>query len=140
MTDLKMREEFEVWAVSQCSSIKRSVAMPERYATDFTQGAWLGWQASRAAVVIELPEPATPETFGVTQANDPDQYEELKALAEAVAGLNKESGYPWEQTISDGRLGKTSTAYALAASPTAILALIEEVERLDSSPLADEQL
>jgi len=57
MTDLKMREEFEVWAVSQCSSIKRSVAMPERYATDFTQGAWLGWQASRAAVVIELPPP-----------------------------------------------------------------------------------
>ena len=64
-------------------------------------------------------------------------YSELKALAEAVAGLNKESGYLWEQTISDGRLGKTSTAYALAANPAAILALIAEVERLDSSQLVN---
>ena len=57
-------------------------------------------------------------------------YAELKALAQAVSGLNKESSYPWEQTISDSRLGKTSTAYALAASPAAILALIAEVEGL----------
>ena len=57
-------------------------------------------------------------------------YTELKALAQAVSGLNKESSYPWEQTISDGRLGKTSTAYALAANPAAILSLIAEVDGL----------
>ena len=62
-------------------------------------------------------------------------YTELKALAEAVAGLNKESGYPWEQTVSDGRLGKTSTAYALAASPATILSLISENERLNACRL-----
>lgn len=55
---------------------------------------------------------------------------ELKSLAEAVIGLNKENSWPWEQTINEARLGKTTTAYALSACPAAILALIAENERL----------
>jgi hypothetical protein len=56
---------------------------------------------------------------------------ELKKAAEALVGLNKESGYPWEHTIRDGRLGKTSTTYALLAHPVNVLALIAENERLN---------
>jgi hypothetical protein len=62
MSNEKMREEFEVWAVSQAASMKYS--FPEDatqinglgdYAIVWVQGAWLGWQASRAALCIELP-------------------------------------------------------------------------------------
>jgi predicted nucleic acid-binding Zn-ribbon protein len=55
-------------------------------------------------------------------------YSELKKRAEAVVGMD----YPWEHTIRDGRLGKTSTAYALMAHPVNVLALIAENERLKS--------
>ncbi|WP_047305158.1 hypothetical protein [Pseudomonas fluorescens] len=51
---------------------------------------------------------------------------ELKRLAGAVLAMN----YPWEHTIRDGRLGKTSTGYALLAHPSNVLALIAENERL----------
>jgi hypothetical protein len=50
---------------------------------------------------------------------------DLKRAAEAVMGMN----YPWEHTIRDGRLGKTSTEYARLAHPSNVLGLIAENER-----------
>jgi len=52
---------------------------------------------------------------------------ELKCAAEAVIAMN----YPWEHTVRDGRLGKTSTEYARLAHPANILTLIADNERLD---------
>lgn len=52
--------------------------------------------------------------------------EELKKAAEAVTGMD----YPWEHTVRGGRLGKTSTEYALLAHPSNVLALLAEIGRL----------
>lgn len=52
-------------------------------------------------------------------------FSELKKAAEAVTGMP----YPWEHTVRDGRLGKTSTEYALLAHPSNVLMLISESER-----------
>ncbi|MBI6621180.1 hypothetical protein YA0783_23055 [Pseudomonas corrugata] len=54
---------------------------------------------------------------------------ELKRAAEAVIAMN----YPWEHTVRDGRLGKTSTEYASLAHPSSVLALIAENERLTNN-------
>ncbi|NMY08544.1 hypothetical protein HBO38_08800 [Pseudomonas veronii] len=51
---------------------------------------------------------------------------DLKCAAEAVVAMS----YPWEHTIRDGRLGKTSAEYARLAHPSNVLALIAENERL----------
>ena len=55
------------------------------------------------------------------------QHDELKRAAEAVMAMN----YPWEHTVRDGRLGKTSTEYARLAHPSNVHALIAENERLE---------
>lgn len=51
---------------------------------------------------------------------------DLKRAAEAVLAMD----YPWEHTVRDGRLGKTSTEYARLAHPLSVRALIVENERL----------
>lgn len=58
------------------------------------------------------------------------KWNELKAWAEAVIGLNKTNQWDWAASVEDARLGKTHTAFALAANPAAILELIAEVEAL----------
>lgn len=69
MTD-KMREEFEV--AYQAACLNRAVARfhpsvfakdhCEDYLSSLVQSAWWGWQASRTAVVVELPPmPDAPE-------------------------------------------------------------------------------
>lgn len=48
------REQFESWALSE------GLSLNTRYGTYFhesTQKAWLSWQVSREAVVVELPGP-----------------------------------------------------------------------------------
>ena len=48
----KMRESFEAWA----SQFFRIDAEPwGEYVDNETQWAWLSWQTSRAALVVELP-------------------------------------------------------------------------------------
>lgn len=53
-------------------------------------------------------------------------YSKLQRAAEAVKAMD----YPWEHTVRDGRLGKTSTEYARLAHPSNILDLIAENEAL----------
>lgn len=56
-------------------------------------------------------------------------YTELKRAAEAVLAMS----YPWEHTVRDGRLGKTSTEYARLAHPSNVLALIAKNDSLRGS-------
>jgi len=58
----KMREQFELALVKQAAddgfakpSLRRNKNNGD-YVDPFEQAAWWGWQASRAAVVMELPE------------------------------------------------------------------------------------
>jgi hypothetical protein len=55
MTEDKMREEFEAWAVSICRDVTRYDDGACEYACMDTESDWLCWQASREALVIELP-------------------------------------------------------------------------------------
>lgn len=48
----KMREEFEMWATS-CEMCTYLDGVEYRYQS--TEWAWKAWQASRAALVVELP-------------------------------------------------------------------------------------
>ena len=60
----KMREEFEAWAAEE-AEVRGVGALlglmtdehQDRYSMIWTQTAWIAWQASRAALVIELPKP-----------------------------------------------------------------------------------
>ena len=59
MTD-KMREEFEAWYEGHCAPLesdwfKRDSDFPDDYDYFPAQEAWSGWQASRAALCVELP-------------------------------------------------------------------------------------
>ena len=81
---MNSREDFEVWYCDsdegpQCERSWMTQESDGRYSLLIIQRDWWVWQASRAAVVIELPEPLTPEIFGVTQENDSEQYEALEA-------------------------------------------------------------
>ena len=59
MSNDKMREEFEAWAIT-CAWLGLSDECMEREETGYVglelHAAWLAWQASRAAVVVELPK------------------------------------------------------------------------------------
>lgn len=59
----KMREEFEEWAVSAGYITKMVIPMTGEdsqkkaiYANGQTRSAWKAWQASRKALVVELPD------------------------------------------------------------------------------------
>lgn len=49
----KMREEFESWAIS-CHMCTYLDGVEYRHQS--TEWAWRAWQASRAALVVELPD------------------------------------------------------------------------------------
>lgn len=51
----KMREEFEVWH-SECSPVKAEFK-DGAYNDAMIEMAWLIWQASRKALVVDLPQP-----------------------------------------------------------------------------------
>jgi len=58
----KMREEFEAWAAENGMAIHLARGESGLYGSPVTQRYWGCWQASRAAVVVELPPaPEVPE-------------------------------------------------------------------------------
>lgn len=66
MSTEKMREEFEVWAKRKAESVNYShmqfvLAKHENgdYRTTWVDTAWIGWQASRTAIEVDLPEGLT---------------------------------------------------------------------------------
>lgn len=60
----KMREEFETWALTHfinsktMNPLQRSSEEADAYHFPVISTAWTAWQASREALVIELPAPA----------------------------------------------------------------------------------
>ena len=57
----KMREEFEAWYEGHCAPLesdwfKRDSDFPDDYDYFPAQEAWAGWQASRAAQCVNLPD------------------------------------------------------------------------------------
>lgn len=85
MTD-KMREEFEVWALTNfinsetMKPLARCASEADEYRYSLVNMAWIGWQASRAALVIELPTDIKTMAGPVMYADD------VRAAVEA-AGL-----------------------------------------------------
>ena len=51
----KMREEFEVWCASIGFTLKPNAFDNGDYAVGYGWEEWNAWQASRAALVVELP-------------------------------------------------------------------------------------
>lgn len=56
------REQFEAWCINHLVSITKTPGS-ESYNNPRTIGMWRAWQASRAAIEIELPEE---ESIGCT--------------------------------------------------------------------------
>ncbi|MFU5565166.1 hypothetical protein ACM7V5_29770 [Pseudomonas aeruginosa] len=54
-----MREEFEAWATKHRMPIHRDGVVTD-YAARCTDECWQAWQASRAALRVELPEKMEP--------------------------------------------------------------------------------
>lgn len=51
---MNAREQFEAWAKSRYMPLR--VASTGEYWIETTQSAWEAWQASRAGIVVKLPE------------------------------------------------------------------------------------
>lgn len=58
MSTEQMREEFEAWARDNAMLLFVKVATG-KYRSEKTELAWQAWQASRAALVVELPPTIT---------------------------------------------------------------------------------
>jgi len=54
----KMREEFEAWCHNNPLKVDKRISGEYKYIS--TDLAWQAWQASRAALVVELPENGEP--------------------------------------------------------------------------------
>ena len=58
----KMRDEFEAWALTRfinsetMQPLVRCESEPDEYRYSLVNMAWVGWQASREALVIEWPD------------------------------------------------------------------------------------
>ena len=87
----KMREQFEQWAKDRYSwhlhddardPEDRTLASwdGEIYGNRIVEGMWQAWQASREAVVVELPEPETLDVdCDESLEMEPEEYEVLEA-------------------------------------------------------------
>lgn len=73
-----LRDEFEAWAKEKGHVTHRDGL--GRYVFSYTATAWEGWQASRAALVVELPEPFEVEMGAYGNA-------EVLSVAEAIESI-----------------------------------------------------
>lgn len=98
----KMRDAFEVALAKQAAedgfskpSLRRNKNNGD-YVDPFEQAAWWGWQASREAVVVELPEPDLPEAY----ADEPvDRESEEFRYLEARHGAQSQTYRKCRQAI-----------------------------------------
>ncbi|MEE4463882.1 hypothetical protein V2S84_17535 [Azotobacter chroococcum] len=80
----KLRAEFEAAMNAEAEAggyevdWSRSEVDAERYANPAVRSAWWGWQASREAVVVELPQPFEGDDFTMYDGD------ELRAAIEAA--------------------------------------------------------
>lgn len=80
--NIKVQQEFEVWARSQCMQLKKDGCVTT-YAYERTDLAWQAWQASRESLVIELPESGMAAEF---------QYSTPVISRDAVFAAHKAAG------------------------------------------------
>lgn len=78
-----MREEFENDPHFKGMDFSRSVTHPEYYESPYANGAWEGWQYSRAALVIELPKPWAHYSI-MGDATDPDMVLDHSTVIQAL--------------------------------------------------------
>ena len=76
----KMREEFEKSPRFRGMDFTRSATHPEFYDSPYANGAWDGWQASRAELVIELPDYTSPYYGG-------DHFDECQYAADCEKAI-----------------------------------------------------
>lgn len=89
----KMREEFEVWVRLEAARrlyqfmgdlLKR---FGEDYATTWVDSAWIGWQASRAELVIVLLPPHTNYEYRDSEVGGACKYYDHAKKSIAAAGV-----------------------------------------------------
>ncbi len=83
MTD-KMREQFETWAATKGIGMHLARSESGLYVSRVTQNYFDCWQASRAAVVVELPQVVAFEAgYDSIRDNEyaalPDQFSDFEA-------------------------------------------------------------
>lgn len=92
MSTEKMRESFEAWAITSAwlglvgddlEFIDGGYVYPE------VQSAWLSWQASRAAIEVELPVPyeSFSGVFHAEDGEDPDLSMSAHEVRQAIESL-----------------------------------------------------
>lgn len=79
-----IREEFETWLRPDWSRATYvDIEGDTQYIEDWVQGAWIGWQASRAALKVELPFPVIVDEGAEFAFHAYDKNEMDKALQQA---------------------------------------------------------
>lgn len=68
------RDEFEKWASDQPYQLNK---IGDEYKYMATQHAWLGWQASREALCIEIPKCGEASSFGNWVVFDTESVQEM---------------------------------------------------------------
>lgn len=85
MSTDKMRDEFDAWARDNAMLLFVKVATG-KYSSEKTELAWQAWQASRAALVIELP----PQWYDAREDGDIMDANAVIAAIEAAGVRVKE--------------------------------------------------
>ncbi|SCW88990.1 hypothetical protein SAMN03159424_03996 [Pseudomonas sp. NFACC05-1] len=79
-----MREEFEKSPRFRGMDFTRSATHPEYYESPYANGAWDGWQASRAALVVELPSRVDAKPYACYEGGWNDMHDEAREAIEAA--------------------------------------------------------
>lgn len=89
MSTDKMREEFEAAfkAENGYTPLRNHYGDGSDYESPYCNGAWWAWQASRAAIEVELPKPS--ESYGCMGEGmgDPDYSIAYEDAVEAIESL-----------------------------------------------------
>ncbi|WP_139197711.1 hypothetical protein [Pseudomonas sp. NFACC05-1] len=80
----QMREEFEKSPRFRGMDFTRSATHPEYYESPYANGAWDGWQASRAALVVELPSRVDAKPYACYEGGWNDMHDEAREAIEAA--------------------------------------------------------
>lgn len=95
MTDEKMREEFEVWASERLGLSTRKLSSG-LYQSFGMHAAWEAWQASRAAIEVELLPRVTSEEVAEHLGIDDDTALDISHMINgaiiACGGMIKAAG------------------------------------------------
>ena len=87
----KMREEFEAWCASIGFTLKPNAFDNGDYAMGYGWEEWNAWQASRAALCVELPSFESGSIRGYS-----GDCEEARMVVDAIAESLDEAGVRYE--------------------------------------------